>query len=433
MAFDTPGAALPASRQRAAGTPPGVHIAHQALVRGATPLQQSGVPAFLGFARVHDSLFDRSGSRSVVLDRWDARLWGGQIAPAAGSHLRAAVRGFFANGGRRCVLLAVPPEAAPGADALLRLVAPGGPLEDRGDIDLVCVPDACSALVEPDQRLTLMQAVLRHCEATGDRLALLDAPAPDASDDPVRDWSRLAGQLRSRHGALYAPWLLPDPTRDDAPAHDAAALAWRSLATAGTAAAVATPPAVPACGHVAGLIARLDRQRGLQHAPANAPLDGVLGPARSLDARQHGQLNDAGVNCILSVPGRGIQVAGARTLSNAPQWLHLSTARVVLAFRRWVVQQMGDLAFESQGQALWDTIRGRLVAHCLGLQQSGALAGEQPADGFFVQCDAETNPPEQRDLGQVVAHVGLAVSVPAEFVLLRVTHDASGFSVGGLS
>lgn len=435
MSFDTPGVETAVWQRRLAGMPPGVAIEQLAPLRDAAPAQQSGVPAFLGFARVASALFDRPGSRAVVLDRWDARLWSGAIAPADGSHLRAAVRGFFANGGRRCVLLATPADTPSSADALLQLVAPGGPLEDRADVDLVCAPDACGPLIEPDRRLSLMHAVLRHCESAGDRLALLDVPAlpPTATEDPVRTWSRLAEQLRSRHAALYAPWVNPDPTSDKAPAHDAAARAWRCLAAADAEAALATRPAVPPCGHVAGLIARLDHQRGLQHAPANEPLDGVLGLALGLDARQHGQLNDAGVNCIRIVPGRGIQVAGARTLSNAPQWLHLSSARIVIAFRRWVVQHMDDLAFEPHNQALWDTMRGRLVAHCLDLQQSGALVGEQPGDGFFVQCDAETNPPDERDLGRVVAHVGLAVSVPAEFVLVRVMHDASGFSVGGLS
>jgi hypothetical protein len=50
-----------------------------------------------------------------------------------------------------------------------------------------------------------------------------------------------------------------------------------------------------------------------------------------------------------------------------------------------------------------------------------------------VKCDSETNPPEVRDVGSVVAHVGLAPSIPAEFIVIRVVHDAAGFTVSGLS
>jgi phage tail sheath protein FI len=41
-----------------------------------------------------------------------------------------------------------------------------------------------------------------------------------------------------------------------------------------------------------------------------------------------------------------------------------------------------------------------------------------------VKCDAETNPPEVRDLGQVVTEVGVAVVKPAEFVIFRISQWA---------
>jgi uncharacterized protein len=91
------------------------------------------------------------------------------------------------------------------------------------------------------------------------------------------------------------------------------------------------------------------------------------------------------------------------------------------------------VVFEPQTQDLWEHIRIRLVSRCLAMQSKGALAGSAAAPGFFVKCDAETNPIDERELGRVVAHVGLAPQVPAEFILIRVVHDASGFTVSGLS
>ena len=52
---------------------------------------------------------------------------------------------------------------------------------------------------------------------------------------------------------------------------------------------------------------------------------------------------------------------------------------------------------------------------------AGALFGSTPEEAFYVKCDAETNPPEVRDLGMVVTEIGVAIVRPAEFVIFRVT------------
>ncbi len=43
-----------------------------------------------------------------------------------------------------------------------------------------------------------------------------------------------------------------------------------------------------------------------------------------------------------------------------------------------------------------------------------------------MQCDAETNPPAERDLGRVVCRIELAPAVPMEFIELRVALSADG-------
>ena len=50
-----------------------------------------------------------------------------------------------------------------------------------------------------------------------------------------------------------------------------------------------------------------------------------------------------------------------------------------------------------------------------------ALFGRTPQEAFYVKCDAETNPPELRELGQVVTEIGVAVVKPAEFVIFRIS------------
>ena len=428
--------------------PPGLYFETGSRDAEPAPEPETGVAAFVGFATVHDeTLRERAGSPAIVLDRWDAHVWEGPIAVAAQGYLRHAVRGYFANGGRRCVVFPVAPGGAGNGTALAtrlkRALEFGGALGDRSDIDLVCVPDAACTLLDAAEQVETLAAALRHCEMMADRFALLDAPPLRAEAlygaqraDWIAHWMRLSAELRSSYGALYAPWIGLDPSRDTDAPPASNAQEWRALEAPRVVQRVmqrapSTLQFVPPSGHVAGMIARLDRRVGVQHAPANEPLDGVLDTAFALDAIEHARLNDASVNCIRSIRGRGIRVAGARTLGGRGALAYVSGARVVLGFRRWVGTRMRDLAFEPQTPGLWDVIRERLIARCLDLRDAGALVGRGAGDAFFVQCDAETNPVDERELGAVVAHVGLAPSIPAEFIVIRVVRDASGFTVSG--
>ena len=58
--------------------------------------------------------------------------------------------------------------------------------------------------------------------------------------------------------------------------------------------------------------------------------------------------------------------------------------------------------------------------------RSGALFGNSPAEAFFVKCDAETNPPDVIEAGQVVCEVGIAPVKPAEFVIFRLSQFSGG-------
>jgi phage tail sheath protein FI len=54
------------------------------------------------------------------------------------------------------------------------------------------------------------------------------------------------------------------------------------------------------------------------------------------------------------------------------------------------------------------------------------LFGATPDEAFFVKCDAENNPADVRDRGQLMIDVGLAPVKPAEFVVFRFSQYAGG-------
>jgi Bacteriophage tail sheath protein len=371
---------------------PGVYLAER--VERRAPVLPTGVPAFVG-------LVSTASYGPVALHRKE------DFAGSAVGHLGDAIAGFFDNGGVYCYVIGVhsatdrdhpvtPAEAAGLASALTLLA----PLQD---IDLVAIPDADAVRtadgVDEAIFLQVQRGLLQHCTEQADRIALLDAlPSKDASrviDDQVKKLG-LAGN-GPINAALYHPWI--------------------RTATGGD-------QLVPPCGHIAGIIARADALGGVSAAPANIEVLGATDLAADLDAASVGFLNERGVNCLRAFAARGIRVWGARTLSSAPDWRFLNVRRLVLTLRRWIDLNMSWAAFEPNVPALWARIQRELTHYLQQLWSAGALQGSSSDEAFFVRCDAELNPPEVREAGQVITQIGLAPAVPAEFIVVSVQHRA---------
>jgi len=358
------------------------------------PSLLTGVPAFLGYA-----------SQGPVRQPQSLTLWPqfqAQFgAPRPDGFLAYAVRGFFENGGLLCYVVRLDDAATPLAGLRGGLAT----LQAADAVDLVCAPDimmSASLTATPDvDAVTALQAeVLADCQAAGGRFAILDAVL--TSDTATAERQRAA--LDSQDGALYHPWLW-------APGQDG------------------TPLYLPPCGHVAGIYSRSDQQVGVHKAPANEAVDGVLDLRVNLTDDVIGRLYAEGVNCLRAVPGRGIRVWGARTLSDDPGWRPIAARRVFLTMGRWLEQFLTQLTFEPNDVRLWVRIMRELTGYLDDLFQRGALKGRAPEEAFFVKCDSETNPPEVIDAGMVVTNVGVALTAPAEFVVVRIIHGTSGVSI----
>ena len=81
---------------------------------------------------------------------------------------------------------------------------------------------------------------------------------------------------------------------------------------------------------------------------------------------------------------------------------------------QWVV-------FEPNDMDLWERVKRDASAFLTRVWSSGALFGLNPDEAFYVKCDEELNPPEVRDVGQLIVEVGLAPVKPAEFVVFRIS------------
>ena len=85
--------------------------------------------------------------------------------------------------------------------------------------------------------------------------------------------------------------------------------------------------------------------------------------------------------------------------------------------------------FHTMEHKEWERIvRNRLDM----LWEAGLLAGDQPGLEYLVKCDAELNPPEVRDAGQVNVNVVLRPIATAESIVVELRLAQEGSTVGSI-
>jgi phage tail sheath protein FI len=262
------------------------------------------------------------------------------------------------------------------------------------EIAIVAVPGATAANVQ--------QAVRDHCESTADRFGILDGvhqSPPKSLTDSLVDLKLQFGQARSERGyaALYYPWLT----------------ALNPL----TGALEALPPS----GHLAGIYARTDQQRGVHKAPANTNIRGALGLEYKLTDEQQGPLNLLGINVLRVFPTESQpMVWGARTTATDRNWQYVNIRRLFLYLEESIQEGIRWGLFEPNNLQLWQKLNRTITEFLLRVWRDGALFGATPKEAFYVRIDEALNPPSDRSLGRLTIEIGVKPSYPAEFIIVRI-------------
>lgn len=146
----------------------------------------------------------------------------------------------------------------------------------------------------------------------------------------------------------------------------------------------------------------------------------------AINTLEYDGMNPKGINVIRSLTGSGLEVWGARTLSKTdPSWRYINVRRLFNMIETSIMNGAQWVVFEPNDQKLWQRVKRTVDSFLLGQWRDGALFGASPSEAFFVRCDAEANPPESIDEGKLIIEVGIAPVKPAEFVILRVSQEAS--------
>ncbi len=287
----------------------------------------------------------------------------------------------------------VPPPPPPEPDLCDPCALPPPPIADPPPPQI----QEMSATFTLDEVFRVQQAIVEHCELLRDRIALIDPPNFKPTQlAEIQSWRR---RFDSKYAALYYPWVIAlDP------------------AARGTTLTRAIPPS----GHVLGIYARTDRSVGVHKAPANEELEWAQDLTIEVSPALQGLLNPMGINAIRPFAGRGLRVYGARTVSSDPSWRYVNVRRLFIMIERALEKSLQWAVFEPNDFQLREKITLAISTFLTGLWQRGALAGDVVDDAFYVRCNDANNPADAQAEGRLLAEVGVAPVIPAEFVVLRI-------------
>jgi phage tail sheath protein FI len=232
-------------------------------------------------------------------------------------------------------------------------------------------------------------------------MAILD-PAPDS------DLEAIQGQrsnFDSKYAALYYPQIIiRDPLYDkDVP--------------------------IPPSGHIAGIYARSDTERGVWKAPANEVVRGITGLEKTINKGEQDILNPPPyqINVIrdFRTRGRGYRVWGARLITSDSAWKYVPVRRLFMFLEESLDEGLQWVVFEPNDRPLWARVRQSISNFLTTQWRAGALMGNTPEEAFFVQCDETTMTQDDIDNGRLIVLVGVAPVKPAEFVIIRISQKTA--------
>jgi phage tail sheath protein FI len=180
-------------------------------------------------------------------------------------------------------------------------------------------------------------------------------------------------------------------------------------------------PLIPPTGHVAGIFARTDIERGVHKAPANEVVRGALDLEFPVTTTMQDILNPRGVNCIRDFrpDRRGIRLWGARTMSSDGEWKYVNVRRLFLFLEESIDEGTQWVVFEPNDEPLWARVRRTIENFLIRVWRNGALMGTTQDEAFFVKCDRTTMTQDDIDNGRLICLIGIAPVKPAEFVIFR--------------
>lgn len=271
--------------------------------------------------------------------------------------------------------------------------------KDVNEVSILCAPGVSN--------LPVLLELISYAEARNiftivDSPKSLDELKPFGLGTDLEGLSGLSAKMASRQAALYFPWV---NVKDNGKSRSVAPSAF-----------------------VAGIYARVDEERGVHKAPANEVVNLAKSLEYTINDTEQELLNRNGVNCIRNFSDSGIRVWGARTTVARidPEWRYINVRRLFNMVEQSLEEGTKWAVFEPNDSKLWGALTRNTKAFLNRLFLTGALAGKEDAEAYFVTCDETNNTQEDIDNGIVTIEVGIAPVKPAEFIVFKISQKAPG-------
>jgi uncharacterized protein len=414
------------------------------------------------------------GGFAIALDE-DGSVAAPVADPGLGANARFrlayALRHFYDNGGGRCYVVSVGTFAASAvtSDIVDAHIAGLGALAREDEPTLIVFPDLSGmraagatptdiAAVRAAYHSVLVQA-LDQCATLGDRFLVCDLwDGNRPGSDGITAFRNGIGTRNLKYGAAYHPfiqttmaWRWDESTitvtqvarrNDDGSVtrpspHNGMTLAALKTGSPNSSTliyanarnelarfTVTLPPAAA----VVGIYATVDRTRGVWKSPANESLASVADLSVRIDQDLNDNMNvepsGKAINALRAFSGKGFLVWGARTLAgNDNEWRYVSVRRFFNMVEESTRKATEPFVFEPNDARTWAQVKAMIENFLIIQWRDGALVGAKPGDAFYVNVGLGTTMTAQDILeGRMLVEIGMAVSRPAEFVVLRFSH-----------
>jgi phage tail sheath protein FI len=451
---------------------PGVYVEETSSLPASVAAVETAIPAFIGYTNTalkegtnvsdtavrissllefkeifggpnsepfHVVLSDTINSRNEVV----GRSIGVTLPNVSEFKMYYQLQMFFNNGGGDCYIVSVGDYSSGVNEEKIRKGIKV--LETVDEPTLLVFPDAVSLDTITKYGVVVKEA-LAHCNKLQDRFTIVDMYGSDA-----KTFRTELGMEYLKYAAAYYPFLKTSlnysydekvvkvNTHNQIGDGTIASLAnaklsdlsvsepslYRSIVAEIKKKFVDLSP----CGAIAGIYARVDRERGVWKAPANVGINSVIGPVQKITHEEQELLNiDASsgksINAIRSFTGKGTLVWGARTLAgNDNEWRYVPVRRLYIFIEESVKKATEFVVFEPNDANTWLRAKTMIENFLTSLWRDGALAGSKPADAFFVKVGlGETMTSQDLLEGRMNIEIGLAAVRPAEFIILKFSH-----------
>ena len=281
----------------------------------------------------------------------------------------------------------------------------GGPGNRSGLRALEEVEDI-SIIVAPGWGETSVQAaMIEQCERLKYRVALLDPEVTGTTPPTLTQIQTQRLRFDTKYAAIYYPRVVIRDADDQL-------------------------RAIGPAGHMAGLCARIDNERGVFKSPGNEVIRNIVDVETIVTRGEHEILNPQpnNINVIRDFrnEGRGLRIYGARCITSLSDWKYLAVRRLFIFVERSIEIGTQWAVLEPNDQRLWDRLIDSVDSYLTGLWRDGALLGLEKAHAFYIRCGTSTMTQDDIDNGRLVMEIGIAPVKPAEFVIIRISQTASG-------